>query len=159
MHRIVVAVAALSLAAGAVACAKAAASPEAERAAVSQALTEYRQAWLANDQEGVMRRVAEDFMLFPPGATSKTVVGKAAIRPFWFPASDTVYRITKYDVSDQQIHLGDGLAVEQGTSILSWDTVARDSVLSSSSSTNEYLTVLRKEQDGWKLIRSMHVPR
>ncbi len=106
-----------------------------------------------------MRRVADDFMLFPPGATSKTVVGKAAIRPFWFPASDTVYRITKYEVSNQQIHIGDGLAVEQGTSLLTWDTVARDSVLGTSSSTNEYLTVLRKEQDGWKLIRSMLVRR
>lgn len=159
MNRIVASVATLSLVISASACAAAAASPESERRAVGQALSDYREAWLANDEERVMRHVAEDFMLFPPGATRKTVVGKAEVRTFWFPASDTVYRITKYEVSGQQIHVGDSLAVEQGTSQLAWDTVARDSVLSSSSSTNEYLTVLRKEQDGWKLFRSMHVPR
>lgn len=159
MNRIPATVAILSLVVGVVSCTEGSAAPDEERRAVTQTLSDYRQAWLDNDQEQVMRRVADDFTLFPPGANSKTVVGVAAVRSFWFPTSDTVYRITKYEVSNQQVHVSQGLAVEQGTSVLSWDTVARDSVLSSSSSTNEYLTVLRKDGNDWKLIRSMHVPR
>jgi ketosteroid isomerase-like protein len=159
MKRVILASQTFVLLAVTAACGPALASPDVARRAVEQTLRDYREAWLAGDETRVMSHVADDFTLFPPGVGSKTVVGKDAIRIFWFPASDTVYRITRYDVSQQQVHVSDGLAVEQGTSLLAWDTVARDSVIGSSTSTNEYLTVLRRDGDSWKLIRSMHVPR
>jgi hypothetical protein len=47
----------------------------------------------------------------------------------------------------------------EGRSLLSWDTVSRDSVLGSATSRSEYLAILRKEDGNWRIFRQMYVLR
>ena len=141
------------------ACGGAAELPRSDLESVENVLARYRQAWIDNDAAGVMGYVSDDITLFVPGARQANVVGKERLRAFWFPPSDTVYRITTYEITDQELR-GSGLyAIAQGKSLLTWDTVVRDSVHNTSSSRSEFLTVLRKEPDGWKLYRQMFITR
>lgn len=127
--------------------------------AVEATLADYRNAWLSNDTAKVMATVSEDVILFVPGMTAASIVGKANLRSFWFPTTDTVFVIRTYEITDQEIHGSGGYAIAQGTSLLSWDTVAKDSVLASSTSKSEYLSVLRKEDGRWRIFRQMYVLR
>jgi ketosteroid isomerase-like protein len=82
-----------------------------------------------------------------------------SVRAFWFPPSDTAFRLTTYDVSNQQIHVSGDLAVAEGHSSLAWENVFRGSIISSSTSSSDYLTVLRKTPAGWRILRNMYVVR
>jgi len=127
--------------------------------AVETTLEDYRRAWLDNDTTRIMKAVSDNVVLFVPGATAANVVGKPNLRSFWFPSTDTLFLIRTYEITDQEVH-GDGVyAIVQGKSLLSWDTVANDSVLSSSTSRSEYLSILRKEDGHWKIFRQMYVIR
>jgi ketosteroid isomerase-like protein len=126
---------------------------------IEATLEDYRAAWLRGDAEAVMAHVSDSSTLFLPGDKAKNIVGKASLRSFWFPSSDTSFRITTYQITDQEIHGSGRFAVAQGRSLLSWQTVAHDSVLSAASSQSEYLTVLRKEGDRWRIYRQMFLTR
>jgi ketosteroid isomerase-like protein len=131
---------------------------ETDLAAVRNTLEDYRQAWLAGDAERVLSHVSDSIMMFVPG-TVGTIAGKQALRAFWFPASDTVYPIRKYEISKQQVYGGGDIAVVQGHSALAWETVVRDSVHSSATSMSEFLTSLRRENGQWRIFRQMYVTR
>jgi ketosteroid isomerase-like protein len=132
---------------------------DADVQAIRATLEDYRQAWLNNDAERVMSHVSDSIIMFVPGATGRTIVGKTALRAFWFPPQDTTYPIRKYEISEEQIHGSGNFAIAQGRSLLSWEMVARDSVLSAATSKSEFLTTLRKEGGQWKLFRQMYVTR
>ena len=141
------------------ACSTATELTPAQKGEVEAVLADFRQAWLDGDAERVMKHVSSDFTLYVPGATGSTLVGKDRIRTYWFPPGDTAYRITRYDIEGAQTH-GSGLyAVAQGTSRLGWDMVVADSVHNSSTSVSEFVSVLRREDGGWKLYRQIFVMR
>jgi ketosteroid isomerase-like protein len=127
--------------------------------AVQAVLADYRQAWIANDADRVMSHLSDEFTLYVPGATASTLKGKDRIRPYWFPPSDTVYRITQYEITDPETHGGGRYAVAQGTSALAWEMVVKDSVHMASTSRSEFVTVLRREGESWKLFRQIYVLR
>jgi ketosteroid isomerase-like protein len=131
----------------------------ADSAEVARVLEDYREAWMVNDEARVMGTVSDDVTMFVPGAGGQTLKGSAALRTFWFPKSDTLYRIGRYEVTGQEVHGGGDFAIATGRSELTWDTVARDSVLATSSSNSEFVTVLRRESGGWKLFRQIYVLR
>ncbi len=141
------------------ACAGSAQLPAVEIAAVERSLADYRQAWLDGDAERVLSHVSDSVTLFVPGAGASTIVGKEAVRAFWFPATGTRYPIRRYEISQQRTFGGGGYAVSQGWSDLAWDTVIGDSVVSSSTSRSEFITVLRKEEGAWRIYRQMYVTR
>ena len=119
-------------------------------------LDDYRQAWLAQDSVRVMSHVSDQFVMMTP---SSTVSGKERVRSFWFPGGDTVYPIQKYDVSNQMVYGEGEYVIAEGTSLLTWDTTVRDSVIASATSKSEYINVLRKEEGKWRLYRAIFVVR
>lgn len=131
----------------------------AEEAAIRRMLESYRAAWLRNDADAVMAHVSDEVTLFIPGTSTPSVKGGPALRAFWFPTGGAGFRITRYDVSGETIHGSGGFAVAEGISLLAWDNLAGDSVLSSTTSRTEYLTVLRREAGQWRLFRQMYLPR
>ncbi|MHB1329266.1 MAG: YybH family protein [Gemmatimonadales bacterium] len=131
----------------------------AEAAAVRQTLESYRQAWLRNDENAVMAHVSDDVTLYLPGPTTPPVRGGPALRSFWFPTGGAGFRITKYEIMGETIHGNGSFAVAEGISLLAWETLAGDSVVESATSRTEYLTVLRREGDQWRLFRQMYLPR
>jgi ketosteroid isomerase-like protein len=141
------------------ACSTPATLSPSESKAVEATLAAYRLAWLDNDRQDVMDAVSDDIVLFVPGANSANVEGKDAVAAFWFPPSDTQFVIKSYDIADQEVHGAGHLAVVQGKSVLSWDTVIRDSTIASTTSTSEFLSVLRKENGRWRIFRQMYVLR
>jgi ketosteroid isomerase-like protein len=149
----------LVLALPALSCVSREAWSPADTRAVETTLADYRRAWLNNDSIEVMDLISDDVTLFVPGATAATIVGKANLRSFWFPTTDTVYVIRTYEVTNQEVHGSGGYAIVEGRSLLSWDTVSRDSVLGSATSRSEYLAILRKEDGNWRIFRQMYVLR
>jgi ketosteroid isomerase-like protein len=127
--------------------------------AVAAALESYRRAWLANDKGLVLETVSDSIVLFLPGAGAGTVSGKTAVASFWFPPSDTLYLIREYEITDQQIYGSGSFAIAQGRSVLSWDTVVRDSTVGAATSKSEFLTILRREGGRWRLYRQMFLTR
>jgi ketosteroid isomerase-like protein len=131
----------------------------AEIAEVEAVMNSFRQAWLADDSATVMRHVSADVTMFVPGAGAPTLTGKEQLRAFWFPGGGKAYPIRKYENTNQTIYGAGTYAIAQGTSALGWDTTIRDSVISSSTSKSEYVTVLRKEDGQWRIFRNIFVVR
>ena len=130
-----------------------------EIAQIEAVMDEFRGAWLANDSATVMRHVSDEVTMFVPGAGAPTLTGKEQLRAFWFPGGGKAYPIRKYDNTGQTIFGAGIYAIVQGTSALGWDTTIGDSVLSSSTSKSEYVTVLRKEDGRWRIFRNIFVVR
>jgi ketosteroid isomerase-like protein len=63
----------------------------------------YRTAWLQNDSSKVMKTLSKDVILLPPGIGTKKVKGRAGVKKFWFPESDTVYIIKQFEIADDEI--------------------------------------------------------
>lgn len=141
------------------ACANPPALSARDVSAVEATLASYRDAWLANDRERVLSTISDDIVLFVPGPTSRNVVGRDSIDAFWFPRSGQKFVLRKYEITDQEIHGSGDLAVVQGKSALAWDTVVADSIVTSSTSASEFLSVMRREDGGWRIFRQMYVLR
>jgi ketosteroid isomerase-like protein len=115
----------------------------------------YRQAWIDNDTATVMGTISDDIILFLPGTTSKNIEGKSNVRNFWFPPSDIQYPIRKYEITDEEIFGSGQYATAQGKSLLIWETMKGDSVVASDTSKSYYLTILKKNDGTWKILRQM----
>ncbi len=131
----------------------------ADIAEVEGAMNDFRRAWVANDSAAVMRHVSDEVTMFVPGAGAPTLTSKEQLRAFWFPGGGKAYPIRKYENTNQTIYGAGMYAIAQGTSALAWDTTIRDSVISSSTSKSEYVTVLRKEDGQWRIFRNIFVVR
>jgi ketosteroid isomerase-like protein len=130
-----------------------------EAALVDQILANYRQAWLAGDQEAVLATLSDDIELFIPGSTGGKLNGKQAVREFWFPESEVSYPIRGYEVSEQGIYAEGEMAVVTGRSKLDWETVDSGKVIDQATSHSEFITVLRKEGEHWRIFRQMYQMR
>ncbi|NNE06335.1 MAG: nuclear transport factor 2 family protein [Xanthomonadales bacterium] len=126
---------------------------------VRQMFAEYRGAWLAGDEAGVLSLLSDEVQVFVPGASGGKLDGKAAVKAFWFPPSDISYPIRKYEISDRQIHVQGDLAVVTGRSQLDWDTVEGGEITDSASSSSEFMSVLRREDGQWRIFRQMYQMR
>jgi len=117
----------------------------------------YRKFWLENDSAKVLSLFAEDGALIPPGNSGGFVKGKAAMGAWWFTtADDTTYPITGFDFKKDTLLVVDNhTAIFEGVSSVSWNTVKGDSIVSSSTSSSNFITVCIKENGEWKILRQI----
>ena len=108
-----------------------------------EAATEaFHQALRTDDAEGLFAHVADDVVLMPPGEA--VVRGKVAMRE-WYDGFLSQYRTASLSLSDQEVLLGDGWAVELGA--YQWGlapAAGGDPVLDH----GNYLQVWKKQPDG-----------
>lgn len=122
---------------------------------IRQMMHHYRTAWKAGDTTQILQHLSPDIVLFQAGKKRAPIVGKNAVRAFWFPKADISYPIIDYKIEHEEID-GDGkIAYYQGLSKLTWCTmengIARDTILSVS----EFTNILRNEDGEWKIYRIM----
>ena len=119
-------------------------------------MSEYREAWKTGDSANVLRRICDDMILYMPNKSGKPKIGKDSIAAFWFPPSDIVYPITAYEVTDEQIEGSGNLCLYSGISKLTWHIQNGNVHSDTTTSVSEFLNVLKKENDEWKLYRVMY---
>lgn len=81
------------------------------RQAVEAATTAFHQALRTNDVETFMSFIADDVVMMPPGEAA--VRGKTAMRT-WYQGFLSQYRTSSLTLSDREVFVGDGWAVELG---------------------------------------------
>lgn len=123
---------------------------------VKRTMIEYREAWRRGDSPHVLSRVCDDMILYMPNKTGKPKIGKDSIASFWFPKSDVSYPIIAYEVIDEKIEGSGNLCFYSGISKLTWHIQKGDVHSDTTTSVSEFLNVLKKEKDEWKLYRVMY---
>lgn len=82
------------------------------RRSVEAATTAFHQALRTNDADTLLSYVAEDVVLMPPGEA--VVRGKSALRA-WYEGFLSRYRTSSLTLSEREVFVGEGWAVELGT--------------------------------------------
>jgi uncharacterized protein (TIGR02246 family) len=122
----------------------------ATRSAVEAATAAFHQALRTNDVETFLSYVAEDVLLMPPGEA--VVRGKDAMRA-WYEGFLSHYRTSSLILSDREVLVGDGWAVELGT--YEWGLApvnGGDPVLDR----GNYMQVWKPQPDGrWQFLREI----
>jgi ketosteroid isomerase-like protein len=123
---------------------------------IKRVMLEYREAWKVGDSANVLDKVSDDVILFMPSKLGRPRISKDSVAAFWFPPSDVSYPITEYEVTEEKIEGSGNLCIYSGVSKLTWH-IQRGSVHSdTTTSVSEFLNVLRKEENDWKLYRVMY---
>jgi ketosteroid isomerase-like protein len=117
----------------------------------------YRTFWLENDSAKVVNLFAEHAALIPPQNPGDLVRGKSAIGQWWFAVNnDTTYPITGFEYQQDSLIIVDSQsAIWEGLSTVSWNTVVGDSIVSSSQSSSNFITVCTKIDGEWKILRQI----
>lgn len=123
---------------------------------IKSMMSAYRAAWMAADSAAIMESLTEDFVLFMPGKSGKPIVGKGAVREFWFPTSDIKYPIVSYEVTHEEVDGSGDMAYYQGVSRLTWCTVEDGIARDTTTSVSEFTNVLARDGGRWKLRRIMY---
>lgn len=120
------------------------------------AMHDYREAWKSGDSAKVLSNISDEMILYMPSKTGKPKIGKDSIAAFWFPPSNISYPITVYEVTGEKIEGSGDLCYYSGVSELTWH-IQKGSIHSdTTTSVSEFLNVLKKEKDAWKLYRVMY---
>ncbi|HMB64824.1 MAG TPA: hypothetical protein VKN36_17215 [Eudoraea sp.] len=117
----------------------------------------YRGYWLENDSAKVVSLFSEKGGLIPPQNPGNFVIGQQAISEWWFSVIDhTTYPITDFVYkSDTLLIVDSKTAIYEGVSTVSWKTMRGDSVLSTSTSSSNFVTICIKEDYDWKILRQI----
>ena len=128
-----------------------------DRKKVLELHEQYRQNWLANDSAKVVNLFSEDAVIIPPNNKGEFIRGKKSIGGWWFTSNgDTTYPITGFDYNyDSLVSLENDFAVLNGVSTVRWVTKAKDSVLTRSESSSNYISVFKKVNGEWKYFRQI----
>jgi uncharacterized protein (TIGR02246 family) len=123
-------------------------------AKIKRVHSQYEEAWLRGDADGVRALFTEDCVLLPPHG-DKPRIGQKGLNEFWFPPDAPPTKITKLVVVPQSIG-GDGeIAYVWGTDDVAWTTTQGGKTMSASHK-GIFLNVLRKQADGeWKMSHHM----
>ena len=124
--------------------------------AIKRMMIEYREAWKKGDSGDVLSKVSDDIILYMPTETGKPKIGKDSIAAFWFPPSDVSYPITTYDVTHEKIEGSGDFCIYSGVSNLVWHIQKGNVHSDTTTSVSEFLNVLKKENDEWKLYRVIY---
>ena len=125
-------------------------SRDSQKEDVRKVLEEYRLAWLANDENRVMKTLTQDAILMP--ASSKSVIeGDRAIRAYWWPAGSP-FTIDEFTQPILEVFSCDGLGYVRGTSSVTW-TSMNQGVKTKSQSTTNFLAILKNERGVWRIAR------
>lgn len=110
----------------------------------------YRTAWLANDQQGVLRTFTGDAVL-QPAHGAKAVVGIDAIKKYWFTPGGPPTVITKLDITVDQVAGNANLAFVRGLDTVGW-TITDKGGTHRHYHPGTYLNIMKKLPDGaWRI--------
>jgi len=118
--------------------------------AIHKILEEYRLAWLANDENRVMKTLDSDAILMP-ASSKKMIEGNAAIRSYWWPEGSP-FSIDEFDQNLQDFDSCGDLGYARGTSRVAW-TSLNNGVKSKSESTTDFLAIVKKDRGAWRISR------
>jgi uncharacterized protein (TIGR02246 family) len=146
------------LTATATAAARAGAPPEAlSRAdvdAIRAVIEAYRTAWLRGDAQGVLGTLTPDAVLLPAHGASP-VVGTAAITRYWWPPDAPPTKITKLEITVENVQGEGRIASAYGYDDVEW-TQGEGGATKTRGHAGTYLNVMRKLPDGsWRISRHM----
>lgn len=134
-----------------------AALTDADRAAIRALDSTFVRGWLRNDTAAVLSVFASDAVLVPPG--HPPVVGRAAIKAFWWPADGSRTRITSFTRAMDDIGGGGGdLALARGTAVVSWESEKAGQTTRQTTRSAEMLLLARNGGGQWRVIRQMWRP-
>lgn len=121
--------------------------------AIRQINEKYVNAWLQNDQAGVLDLFEDNATLAPSGLNS--VKGKAAITNFWFPNDSSITTIHQFTNDVQFISIEKDIGYSAQKTFLSWSYLKGDYKLARDQK-GLAMTIYRKQDDGhWKIIHQM----
>jgi uncharacterized protein (TIGR02246 family) len=129
---------------------------DADRVAVRKAVDAYRDAWLTNDPSAVMSTLTADAVLMPAHAR-QPIVGRSAIRAFWFPPDGPATVVTAFDTTVDEIEGSGEVAYARGSHVLQFRIGAlTDTAAAVQTVRGAYLMVLNRQTDGrWLISRRM----
>ncbi|HKW47964.1 MAG TPA: DUF4440 domain-containing protein [Gemmatimonadaceae bacterium] len=130
---------------------------EADRAQIRALDSIFVRSWLQDDTAGVLRLFADDAVLVPPNAAP--VVGRAAIRSWWWPEDGSRTHILAFDRDIEEINGSHDLAFMRGVASLSWSYRKNGRTTRQSSRSNDFVVLARQPDGAWKIVRQMWSPR
>ncbi len=118
---------------------------------------EYRNAWMQGDSSAVMQKISDSIVFFNHTENGKPIVGKNALREYWYPDTDISYPVLDFQVRQSDIIVSDNIAVYRGLSELLWYTLDKKMARDTTISISEFTEILIKEEEDWKLYSIMFV--
>jgi len=115
---------------------------------VKHRMNDYVTAWLKGDPAAIMQNLTDDSILIA-GAKAPHV-GADAIRKYWWPAGSPPTVLTRFDNTVDGITGSGDTAVVRGTQVIEW-TSGQERWRTA----GNYMTVLRRTKDGWKIVTQM----
>ena len=125
-------------------------NPEADRAALNKLRADFATAFSSGNAEAVAEIYATDATLMPPGEPA--VNGRASIREY-FKAGFQQLTMTATLASQEFALVGPDWAFDRGTYTI---TTTPKSGGSSTTEEYKYITLLHREQDGWRAKRDIY---
>lgn len=122
---------------------------------IKQMMHHYRTAWKVGDTAQILQHLSPDIVLFQAGKKRAPIVGKKAVRAFWFPKDALSYPIIDYNIEHEEIGGGNKIAYYQGLSRLTWCTLENEIARDTTLSVSEFTNILRNEDGKWKIYRIM----
>jgi uncharacterized protein (TIGR02246 family) len=115
---------------------------------VEKVLETYVRGWLAGDSGRILGLFTPDAVLVPD--EKSPIVGREAIHSFWWPSGTAPTTVTRFERSRDQIIASTEIAAVRGTQTLEWTTGG-----SRWKTHGNYLTVLKRTSDGWRITLQM----
>ena len=126
---------------------------DADRAQIRALDSMFVRAWLQDDTAGVLRLFADDAVLLPPNAAP--VLGRAAIRAWWWPRDGSRTRILAFDRHVDEVSGSHELAFMRGTANLRWTYQKNGRTTRQSSHSNDFIVLARASDGTWKITRQV----
>lgn len=121
---------------------------------VKTAFETYHKAWLEADSAALLRQMAPNAVLMPPGLSP--ISGLAAIRDYWFPQDGSRTTVTAFDYTLDDIRLDGNLAYVRGSSTLSFRYEKDGKTQTRSDVRHHRLMVFeRQDDDTWLITCNM----
>ena len=125
-----------------------------DAAAVRATIEAYRAAWLAGDEEAVLKTLTDEAVLLPPHA-SPPVVGRSAIKKYWWPDDAPPTKVTKLNITIEEIGGSGAVAYARGRDEVAWSFEQRGTT-ETHAHAGYYLNIMRKLPDGtWRISHHM----
>lgn len=124
-----------------------------EITSIRKVMESYRNAWLANDVEGVLGCFTQDAVLMPHHGV-EPVEGMKAIREFWFPDTMAKTTILKFVRSVDEVGGEGGIAHMRGHGEVAWRVEGKGAAVEWRTH-GTYLAILKKQGNGKWLITHM----
>jgi uncharacterized protein (TIGR02246 family) len=125
-----------------------------DAAAIRQVIEAYRTSWLRGDAKGVLDTLTSDAVLLPAHGAAP-VVGTAAITKYWWPPDAPPTRVTKLEITTEDLGGDCQVAYVSGRDDVGW-SVVENGLTKTYGHPGTYLDVLRRLPNGsWRISRHM----